>query len=164
MHTFYEQNEQYIGAENRASLYDLTIPENWNHRLIIFCHGYMGYKDWGAWNLMGDYFVQNGYGFLKYNVSHNGGTVNDGIDFPDLEAFSKNSYSKEVQDMERIISLATDKLSDLEHIYLLGHSRAGGTTILQSQNPNVSKIGCLAPISSIAKRFPSGDKDIDVPK
>ena len=157
MHIFCKKNEQYIGADNRSSLFDLTIPENWNKKLIIFSHGYMGYKDWGAWNLMEDYFVQRGFGFLKYNVSHNGGTSENGIDFSDLEAFSKNNYSKELHDMETIIALAKNKLADLEHIYLLGHSRGGGTVLLQSQNSDVSKIAALAPISDISKRFPSGE-------
>lgn len=157
MHIFCRKNEEYIGANNRSSLYDLTIPKSWNKKLIIFSHGYMGYKDWGAWNLMEDYFVKNGFGFLKYNVSHNGGTVNNGIDFPDLEAFSKNNYSNELHDMEAIIALAKNQVDDLEHIYLLGHSRGGGTVILQSQNPDVSKIAALAPISDIGKRFPAGE-------
>lgn len=157
MHTFCEKNEQYIGANNRLSLYDLTIPKNWNKKLIIFSHGYMGYKDWGAWNLLDNHFVDNGFGFLKYNVSHNGGTVDNGIDFPDLDAFSINNYSNELLDMEAIIALAKHKIDDLENIYLLGHSRGGGMVVLQSQNENVSKIAALAPICDISKRFPSGE-------
>ena len=156
MHIFSKKNEQYIGVDGRPSLYDLTIPKNWNSKLIIFSHGYMGYKDWGAWNLMEDYFVEHGFGFLKYNVSHNGGTTEIGIDFPDLVGFSMNNYSKELRDMETIIDLAKRTLDNLTEIYLLGHSRAGGTVILQSQNAEISKIAALAPISDILKRFPTG--------
>lgn len=158
MHIIFEKNEHYIGAEGRPSLYDLTVPQNWNKQLIIFSHGYMGYKDWGAWNLMENYFAEKGFGFLKYNVSHNGGTVENGVDFPDLAAFSMNNYSKEIADMEAIIELAMRKVNDLVSIYLLGHSRAGGTVILQSQHSKISKIAALAPISDISKRFPTGDE------
>ena len=158
MHISSEKNAQYRGAQNRMSLYDLTIPENWNKALIIFSHGYMGYKDWGAWNLMEDFFVQNGFGFLKYNVSHNGGTTENGIDFPDLDAFSKNCYSNERLDMEAIITLVKKKVEDLEQIFLLGHSRGGGTVLLQSQNSAIAKIASLAPISDIGKRFPAGEQ------
>lgn len=149
------KNEIYTGASGRASLYDLTIPKNWNHELIIFCHGYMGYKDWGAWNLMESFFVERGFGFLKYNVSHNGGTVENGIDFPDLRAFGENAYSKELTDMERIIQLARKKVDAIEHMYLVGHSRGGGMVLLQSKHPMISKIVALAPISDIGKRFPT---------
>ncbi|PIE86708.1 MAG: alpha/beta hydrolase, partial [Bacteroidetes bacterium] len=152
-----ETNMKYTGASGRASLYDLSIPENWNRQLIIFSHGYMGYKDWGAWNLMESYFVARGFGFLKYNVSHNGGTAENGVDFPDLQSFSENSYSKELHDMERIIDLAQEKVKNIEEIILLGHSRGGGMVLLQSQHPSVSNIIALAPISDIGKRFPTGE-------
>ena len=55
--------------------------------LIIFCHGYKGFKDWGAWNLMAEAFAKIGFCFIKFNFSHNGGTIEQPIDFPDLEAF-----------------------------------------------------------------------------
>lgn len=155
MQTLSLRDEQYVGASKKPSLYDLNIPSNWNRKLLIFSHGYMGYKDWGAWNLMEDYFVQRGFGFLKYNVSHNGGTIENGIDFPDLKSFSNNSYSKELHDMESIIDLAQQKAIGLEYLYLIGHSRGGGMVLLQSRNEVVSKIAALAPICDIEKRFPS---------
>ena len=52
MQTLSLRDEQYVGASEKTSLYDLNIPDNWNRKLLIFSHGYMGYKDWGAWNLM----------------------------------------------------------------------------------------------------------------
>lgn len=157
MHIFSEKNAHYSGAQNRSSLYDLTIPKGWNKALIVFSHGYMGYKDWGAWYLVEDFFLQKGFAFLKYNISHNGGSVENGIDFPDLEAFSQNRYSYELTDMEAIIDLAKEKVKDLEQLFLLGHSRGGGMVLLQSQNASISKIAALAPISDIGKRFPSDE-------
>ena len=40
--------------------------------IVILCHGYKGYKDWGAWNLMANSFVDNDLFFVKLNFSHNG--------------------------------------------------------------------------------------------
>ncbi len=148
------KNEQFIGANGKASLFDVTTPKSWNKKLIIFSHGYMGYKDWGAWNLMEEYFVNHNFGFLKYNVSHNGGTVENGIDFSDLDAFSMNSYSKEMRDMEAILEYTKDNIEGVKHIYLLGHSRGGGMVLLQANHSNVSKIAALAPICDISSRFP----------
>ena len=153
---FYKKNERFLGANQRESLYDLAIPENWNKKLIVFSHGYMGYKDWGAWNLLQDAFVEAGFGFLKYNVSHNGGTPEQPIDFSDLDAFAHNTYTKELQDLDAILRIAAE-IENVQKIYLLGHSRGGGIVLLQSTHPQVSKIAALAPISSIAKRFPSGE-------
>ncbi|RZV60365.1 MAG: alpha/beta hydrolase, partial [Flavobacteriaceae bacterium] len=42
--------------------------------LVIFCHGYKGFKDWGAWDLVANAFMEAGCFFVKFNFSHNGGT------------------------------------------------------------------------------------------
>ena len=57
------KNTVYTGSKKRESLYDLTIPEKFNGDLILFIHGYMGFKDWGAWNLMEQAFVNQDFGF-----------------------------------------------------------------------------------------------------
>ena len=51
------KNEAYNGANDRKSLLDLVIPENYNDEIILFIHGYMGFKDWGCWNLVSEYFA-----------------------------------------------------------------------------------------------------------
>ncbi len=150
------KNETYTGATNRKSLYDLQVPLNWNNKLIIFIHGYMGYKDWGCWNLVSDFFTNENYGFLKYNVSHNGGTIENSIDFSDLDAFSENNYSKEIEDFEAILDLIKKDFESMPEIYIIGHSRGGGIALLQSQNDVVARIVSWAGIASIPTRFPSG--------
>jgi hypothetical protein len=57
--------------------------------LIIFCHGYKGFKDWGAWDLVAEEFANNNFVFVKFNFSHNGGTAKNPIDFPDLRCIWK---------------------------------------------------------------------------
>lgn len=146
-------NQKYTGFDGKENLYDLVVPENFNNSLLIFAHGYMGYKDWGAWNLMQDYFTEKGYAFLKFNFSHNGTTLEIPIDFPDLKSFSENNYSKEVYDLGQIIKLAEEKFLILPEITLIGHSRGGGITLLNAGNNNVKAVICLASISSIEKRF-----------
>lgn len=151
------KNEVYQGAMNKSSLFDLETPADWNGKLIVFIHGYMGYKDWGCWNLVQSYFVENNYGFLKYNVSHNGGTLDNPIDFEDLNSFANNSYSKEVLDFEAILEMIQAKFDTIPETHLIGHSRGGGIALLQSENKLVSKICSWAGISSIASRFPKGE-------
>lgn len=117
----------------------------------------MGFKDWGCWHLVDAFFVNNSYAFLRYNVSHNGGTPENPIDFPDPEAFSMNSYSKELEDFERVIAAATVKLKEIPKCYLIGHSRGGGIATLQAHQPYVKKWCSWAGISSIKNRFPTGE-------
>ena len=41
--------------------------------IVIFCHGYKGFKDWGAWDLMAEEFSKAGVFFIKFNFSHSNG-------------------------------------------------------------------------------------------
>ena len=43
-----------LERKNKKSIvYDVFYKEsNTPKPIIIFCHGYKGYKDWGAWNLV----------------------------------------------------------------------------------------------------------------
>ena len=150
------KNEVYTGSNNRQSLYDIEIPENWNGKLVIFMHGYMGFKDWGCWNLVGDVFIKRDFGFLKYNVSHNGCSIQNATEFVDLEAFAFNNYMREIEDFESILETAYSHVPQHTDIYLIGHSRGGGLALLQSQNKHVKKIASWAGIADIGKRFPTG--------
>lgn len=145
-------NQIYIGSAQRKSVYDLEIPEQFNGTIILFIHGYKGFKDWGAWNLLQQAFTNSGFGFCKFNLSHNGGTVENPIDFPDLEAFANNRYSYELFDVEQLIELLSKQFPDAK-IVLMGHSRGGGIALLCSNKPQVKAIITLAAISSIKSRF-----------
>ena len=147
------RNAIYIGSKKRASLYDLTIPENFQGDLILFIHGYKGFKDWGAWNLMEQAFVEQGFGFCKFNLSHNGGTTENGIDFPDLEAFANNTYSKEKKDVQAILTELQKQVKPMSRIHLMGHSRGGGIALLNGADERVTSVITLAAISSVAARF-----------
>ncbi len=157
-------NKIFTGSENRKSLYDILIPKN-PKAFIIFMHGYKGFKDWGTWNLVAKEFANSGYIFLKFNASHNGGTKENPIDFPDLEAFGKNDYTKELVDLKKITNLAEKILVENKievPIYLIGHSRAGGVGIIHaSMDERIKKMVSWAGISDFESRFPEGDDLVD---
>lgn len=153
MQAISQQNQIYTGANNKTSLFDISIPENWENKLVIFVHGFMGFKDWGAWGLVQEKFLCQGFGFLKYNVSHNGGTIDNPIDFPDPDSFGRNTYSKELKDLEHVINLALAIIGPEKHIYLIGHSRGGGIVLLESMREDIAGIATWAAISDIEKRF-----------
>lgn len=155
------KNQIYIGSNGRESLVDLIIPDQFNGKIIVFAHGFMGYKDWGCWNLVSDFFTSLGYGFCKYNASHNGGTVDQPIDFPDLDAFAHNSYSKELNDLQCVLNWLENQFEKLPEIYLIGHSRAGGIALLSAHDKRINRIVTWSAISDIAKRFPEG-KQLEV--
>ena len=97
-------NIEVKGKHNKPIVTDVFYKEtNQPKKIIIFCHGYKGFKDWGAWNIMAETIANDGFFFIKFNFSHNGGTVDNPIDFPDLEAFGTNNYTKELDDLETVI-------------------------------------------------------------
>ncbi|MCA0131196.1 alpha/beta hydrolase family protein [Winogradskyella alexanderae] len=130
--------------------------------IILFCHGYKGFKDWGAWNIMAEEFAKAGFCFIKFNFSHNGGTVENPIDFPDLDAFGNNNYSKELQDLNDVIEWTVEKFKDnpnvdINNLNLIGHSRGGGVvTIKAEEDSRVSKVVSLAGVADFGNRFPKG--------
>ena len=153
-------NEIYEGANDKQSLIDLRLPENSSITIILlFVHGYKGFKDWGCWNLVEQYFVNNGIGFCKLNLSHNGGTLDEPIDFPDLEAFGQNRYTYELEDISQGIDWLYRHLDmTSKKLYLIGHSRGGGDVVLAGEDERVSGVITWASICDIASRFPTGEE------
>lgn len=140
------------------------IKNNTKKPLVIFCHGYKGYKDWGAWNLAAKVFAKKSLFFVKFNFSHNGGTIENPIDFPDLEAFGENNFIKELDDLDDVIEWALNNPEfkneiNPERITLIGHSRGGGiVTIKASENKNITKVISWAGVSDFGARFPKGEQ------
>lgn len=150
-----QNNLIYKGSNGKASGYDLAIPDNFNGTLIYFIHGYKGYKNWGAWDLISDYFYDKGYGFAKCNLSHNGTTIEHPNDFADLEAFANNRYSYELFDINAFMSSVDHQIkSSITHRVLIGHSRGGGDVILTAYQTNsINTLITWAAISDIGNRF-----------
>lgn len=147
------------GKHNKPIITDLFFKDNAVKKpIIIFCHGYKGFKDWGAWNLMAEAFAKAGFCFVKFNFSHNGGTVEQPIDFPDLEAFGNNNYTKELDDLESVINwtVTNPELKNnvlINNINLIGHSRAGGiVTIKAEEGHRIKKVISLAGVCDFGKR------------
>jgi pimeloyl-ACP methyl ester carboxylesterase len=151
------KNLIYLGSNNRESLIDFEIPNNFNQEIIVFVHGFMGFKDWGAWNLVQDFFTKKGFGFCKFNLSHNGGTIENGIDFPDEDAFGSNTYSTELTDVFCALNWIDEQKVSYQKIHLIGHSRGGGIALLVANlDKRISSVTSWAGISDIGSRFPSG--------
>jgi len=136
-----------------------TNTQKKDQPLVVFCHGYKGFKDWGSWDLVAKQFMAAQMCFVKFNFSHNGGTVDNPIDFPDLDAFAENNYSREVEDLGAILNyLVSDKfqyksLLDSTNITVIGHSRGGGIAILKaSKDKRIKTLITWASVSDFGKR------------
>src|ERR1700712_4940185 len=123
------------GAKGRGMLADITYDDaNPKAPLVIFAHGIRGFKDWGTHNLVARYFAENGFRFLKFNFSHNGTTTDSPVDFADLIAFSDNTFSFELEDLNAVIDFACNgsSIPRATGVFLIGHSMGGGISIIQT--------------------------------
>lgn len=149
------------GKHKKPILVDVFFEETQQPKpIVIFCHGYKGFKDWGAWNIMAETFAKAGFFFIKFNFSHNGGTLEQPIDFPDLEAFGNNNYTKELDDLETVINwiFSNEEYKNeinTDTISLIGHSRGGGIVLLKAnEDARIKKVITLAGVSDYKSRFP----------
>ncbi|GAA4004939.1 hypothetical protein GCM10022408_15930 [Hymenobacter fastidiosus] len=125
--------------------------------VVVFVHGFKGFKDWGHFNVLAHYFARQGFVFVKLNLSHNGLVVGGTGDLEDLEAFGRNNFSLELDDIGVLLDelfrgrpeLPAAEL-DLSRLALIGHSRGGGLVLLKAaEDPRVKAVITWAAISNI---------------
>jgi dienelactone hydrolase len=152
------------GKHNRPIVTDIFYtPNNSPKPVVIFIHGFKGFKDWGHFNLVADYFAQAGFVMVKFNFSHNGTTPEHLTEFADPEAFANNNFSIELDDLGVVIDTICGNNPpinrqeiDAEQVYLIGHSRGGGIAILKAQeDKRVKKIATWASVSEFGKFWSS---------
>ena len=143
--------------------YDLRyLPDGSRKPVIIFVHGFKGFKDWGYFNLLADTFARAGFVYFKLNLSHNGTSPEHPTDFVDLEAFGQNNFSREMDDLGGLIDHLfspefnlDDQEVDPTQLFLIGHSRGGSLVILKGyEDERVRGVVTLAAVSDLEQRWP----------
>ncbi|PST84484.1 alpha/beta hydrolase [Pedobacter yulinensis] len=139
-----------IGADGKLITGDLTFEEkNVQQPIVLFIHGFKGFKDWGTHNQVARQFAAGGYRYVKFNFSHNGVTPENQAEVTDLETFASNTISKEMFDLKKVIDFILESYSKDNSLYLLGHSRGGGLAILQAAtDTRVKKLITLSAIDN----------------
>jgi pimeloyl-ACP methyl ester carboxylesterase len=119
---------------------------------IIFVHGFKGFKDWGFGPYLADYLANKGFFTITFNFSHNG--IGENIsEFSELDKFSKNTFSREVRELNEIITAFGNNFFDIGSkgkLGLIGHSRGGAISILTAaQRNDVNAVALWASISKL---------------
>lgn len=110
-----------------------AVDDGQRKPIVILCHGFKGFKDWGFFPYVGEELARCGFVAITFNFSCNG--VNR-VDFDELDKFAINTYSREQADLAALFTRVTSgrlplaSHFDPERIALLGHSRGGGNSIL----------------------------------
>lgn len=121
-----------------------------SRRLLIFVHGFKGFKDWGFGPYLRDYFAKKGFSVLTFNFSYNG--IGESVtEFSELDKFAKNTFSREVRELTEIIDVVRNGFFEVAkdvEIGLIGHSRGGAIAILaSSEKKDVSAVATWSAIS-----------------
>ncbi|MBK8945999.1 MAG: alpha/beta hydrolase [Ignavibacteriae bacterium] len=147
------QNYTYqtsVGFKIHITTFGNSNLENGN--CLIFVHGFKGFKDWGFGPYLAEYFAQKKYFIITFNFSHNGIGENF-TEFTELEKFAQNTYTREVNELNQIISAYKNgffgKVNWKNKLGIVGHSRGGAISIIESsKNINVNALAVWASISN----------------
>ena len=122
---------------------------------VLVAHGFKGFKDWGFFPHLCERLAEDGHLVVSFNGSRNGVGPNL-VDFTDLEAFGRNTFSHEVGDVHHMVDLlVAGEWSGgrrPEAVGILGHSRGGGTGIVTvAERDDVSSLVTWAAISTFQR-------------
>ena len=118
--------------------WDLYSPISGTARefpVIIFVHGFKGFKDWGLFPDACEDLARGGFSVVAMNFSLNGIGENK-TELDRLDLFERETLSQDLEDINSIIkALQKGKIKDshssmnTDMIGILGHSRGGHTAI-----------------------------------
>lgn len=97
--------------------------------VVVIAHGYKGFKDWGMFPYAAQ-ALSDEHEVISFNFSH-AGIGEDLQNFTELDKFARNTYQREIKDMEILLSYLSQhhRFGSLP-LFLLGHSRGGGDSLL----------------------------------
>ena len=126
--------------------------------IVIFCHGFKGFKDWGPFPMWGRRLAKAGFASVLFNFSYNGVRPDAPTEFTQPDRFAQNTFTRELDDLTAVLDAVDGGTLEApfgtEGLGLMGHSRGGGTAILQAaRNPRVGALVTWSAVSSFIDRF-----------
>ena len=126
--------------------------------VVVFCHGFKGFKDWGPFPTWGRRLANAGFASVLFNFSHNGVHPDAPTEFTQPDRFAQNTFTRELDDLTAVLDAVDDGTLEApfetEGLGLMGHSRGGGTAILQAaRDPRVEALVTWSAVSSFIDRF-----------
>ena len=128
---------------------------------VVVMHGFKGFKDYAFLPMIADRLARAG--FTAVNISVSGSGVDDRGEFTLPENFARNTYTRELGDIEAVIAAAGRGelgFAPPTSIGIIGHSRGGGVALcVARETPAIAAVVAWAPISTI-RRF--SDAEIEI--
>lgn len=129
------------GAGGEAILGNTHRPAGPPRGVIVLCHGFKGYKDYGFFPHLTARCAEAGFVAVRFNFSHSGMTNRtQTFERPDL--FERDTWGKQVEDLACVAaSLRDDPALRELPVVLFGHSRGGVAALLSaSRDPTIAGV------------------------
>lgn len=155
--TILKSSGSILSSEGLPIRYDLYVPNGAaeaSYPVVLFMHGFKGFKDWGPFPAACEELSSSGFAVVAFNFSLNG--VGDNLlEFDRLELFARETLSQDLRDVGSVIEalkrqeITSDKARlETDQIGILGHSRGGHTAV--SAAAEYAEIACLVTWSAVA--------------
>lgn len=145
----------FLSAEGEKLRSDIRFVKDGRRKpVILFLHGFKGFKDWGGFPDMLERLAAEGFVTIAFNFSHNG-IGEDLMNFKELDRFAHNTPSREIAETMDVLHAISsgvqlpieDTEIDRDTIGLMGHSRGAGVAIVVgARSKLVRAVAALSPI------------------
>lgn len=100
---------------------------------VFVCHGFKGFAHWGFFPYVAQSLAEAGLDAITFDFSGSGIGA-DRESFTQPEAFSSNTFSRELEDLDNLLDYARRRgwIEWRGKFGMFGHSRGGGSAILYS--------------------------------
>ncbi len=120
---------------------------------VLILHGFKGFMDWGFFPLFQRGLAESGFLAVSFNAAGSGVGA-DGVDFSDLASFERDTFTRQLEEVERVHQHVLDgRLGPVrkDAIGLVGHSRGGGVGILHAARHPVQALVTWAAIDTVER-------------
>lgn len=127
---------EYLDEPSRVVRGRVTLPVEHSEPVpwVMVLHGFKGFMDWGFFPELARRLAGSGVASVAFNTSGSG--VGEDLEtFDELDAFARDTLSRQLEDIERVLHLVrggTFPELAVERAGLFGHSRGGGAALVHA--------------------------------
>lgn len=155
--SIYKSTGSISSSENLPIRYDLYTPGRSSRDqlpVLIFLHGFKGFKDWGPFPAACEDLARQGFAVIAMNFSLNG-VGDNSLEFDRPDLFERQTLSQDLDDVGSVIQglksgeIASSRIGlNTDTIGIIGHSRGGHTAVAAAAE--YPEIQCLVTWAAVA--------------
>lgn len=121
--------------------------------VVLFCHGFKGFKDWGCWPWFCEGLASRGFLVHRINFSMSG-VGPSLLEHDEPDNFSRNTLAHDIEDIKAVLegpeNWGVKPARVRSELALIGHSRGGiVASLVASEEPAVRTVVTLASPSGL---------------